>query len=324
MSSAAALRLPRARGHADAGPRAAPPLLDGPRRGRLGRGRRSPSATCCPGPSPPRRNRSNVEPIAMINLFLGWSLVGWVVALVMACGSDQPVVVVQHALRRRPHASSGPSPSPGSLGRSRQPQPRPAQPWPRTPPPPALPAPPAYTSYPPSRRWSTPWQPSRRSSCPARPGSRTIGADVLAPAGPDAAAAARPGPAARRDLGRTRGRGRVAAGGPRVRERRSAGTVMLRLDPDALGRAGGRPPGRDGVGDERQDDHHALPGRGRARGARRRTPTGSSTTPTAPTCTAASPRRSASTRRPTSRSSRPTSGSSPTWSGSAGPRSSCC
>ncbi|SEQ03749.1 superinfection immunity protein [Microlunatus flavus] len=42
------------------------------------------------------RNRSNVAAIALINLFLGWSLIGWVVALVMACGSDQPVVVVNH------------------------------------------------------------------------------------------------------------------------------------------------------------------------------------------------------------------------------------
>jgi hypothetical protein len=66
------------------------------------------------------RNRSNVGAVAMINLFLGWSLIGWVVALVMACGSDQTVVVVQHTYA--------------------------PQPW--SPAPPALPAAPAYTSYP--------------------------------------------------------------------------------------------------------------------------------------------------------------------------------
>lgn len=44
------------------------------------------------------RNRPNVVAIAMINLFLGWSLVGWVVALVMACSSDgqQSVLVVNN------------------------------------------------------------------------------------------------------------------------------------------------------------------------------------------------------------------------------------
>ncbi|MGI3780196.1 MAG: superinfection immunity protein [Janthinobacterium lividum] len=68
------------------------------------------------------RNRRNVGTVALVDALLGWSLIGWIVALVMACGSDQPVVVV--------HSSYGPPP--------------------QTPPPvpPALPAEPVYASYP--------------------------------------------------------------------------------------------------------------------------------------------------------------------------------
>ena len=80
------------------------------------------------------RNRNNVGATAMINLFLGWSLIGWVVALVMACGSNQTVVVVQHTY------------APPQQPWMQVPQP---QPWTPPPPaPPALPAAPAYTSYP--------------------------------------------------------------------------------------------------------------------------------------------------------------------------------
>lgn len=64
------------------------------------------------------RNRRNVASVALIDLLLGWSLIGWVVALVMACGSDQPLVVVQH--------SYGPPPQPW------RPQ---QQPWVQAPPP---------------------------------------------------------------------------------------------------------------------------------------------------------------------------------------------
>ena len=41
------------------------------------------------------RNRSNCAATALVNFFLGWTLIGWVVALVMACGSEplQPVLV---------------------------------------------------------------------------------------------------------------------------------------------------------------------------------------------------------------------------------------
>jgi Superinfection immunity protein len=41
------------------------------------------------------RNRTNCVAIALVNFFLGWTLVGWVVALVLACGPEpvQQVVV---------------------------------------------------------------------------------------------------------------------------------------------------------------------------------------------------------------------------------------
>jgi cytochrome b561 len=41
------------------------------------------------------RGKSNSGAIAVVNLLLGWSLIGWVVALVMACGSHQ-VAAVRH------------------------------------------------------------------------------------------------------------------------------------------------------------------------------------------------------------------------------------
>jgi hypothetical protein len=45
------------------------------------------------------RRKSNTLPIALVDLLLGWTLVGWIVALVMACGAEQrmlaaPVVQV--------------------------------------------------------------------------------------------------------------------------------------------------------------------------------------------------------------------------------------
>ncbi|MGI3779141.1 MAG: superinfection immunity protein [Janthinobacterium lividum] len=91
------------------------------------------------------RSRRNVASVALIDLLLGWSLVGWVVALVMACGSDQPVVVV--------HSSYGPPPQQpwGQAPPPQQPwQAPPRQQWTQASPPapPALPAPPSYPSSP--------------------------------------------------------------------------------------------------------------------------------------------------------------------------------
>jgi len=36
------------------------------------------------------RGRSNQAAIGLLNLFLGWSFIGWVIALVMACQSHAP------------------------------------------------------------------------------------------------------------------------------------------------------------------------------------------------------------------------------------------
>jgi tryptophan-rich sensory protein len=43
-----------------------------------------------------RRNRHNKWAIFLLNFFLGWSLIGWVVSLVWAVStSEPPVVIVQ-------------------------------------------------------------------------------------------------------------------------------------------------------------------------------------------------------------------------------------
>ncbi|MBA8796119.1 hypothetical protein FHX74_003760 [Friedmanniella endophytica] len=69
------------------------------------------------------RNKRNVVAIALINLFLGWSLVGWVAALVMACLNDDrpahgPVLVAalppqpalpQYGIAPAPPALYGPN-----------------------------------------------------------------------------------------------------------------------------------------------------------------------------------------------------------------------
>lgn len=40
------------------------------------------------------RSKSNVGVIALLNVFLGWTAIGWIVSLVMACMSDTTQVVV--------------------------------------------------------------------------------------------------------------------------------------------------------------------------------------------------------------------------------------
>lgn len=35
-----------------------------------------------------RRKKKNVSAITMLNLFLGWTFIGWVIALVWACTED--------------------------------------------------------------------------------------------------------------------------------------------------------------------------------------------------------------------------------------------
>ena len=35
------------------------------------------------------RGKSNAAAIGLLNFLLGWTLIGWIIALVMACGSDR-------------------------------------------------------------------------------------------------------------------------------------------------------------------------------------------------------------------------------------------
>ena len=37
------------------------------------------------------RGKSNAGAVGWLNFFLGWTMVGWIVALVMACGNHQAV-----------------------------------------------------------------------------------------------------------------------------------------------------------------------------------------------------------------------------------------
>jgi hypothetical protein len=38
------------------------------------------------------RNARSVVPIFLVNLFLGWTVIGWVVALILACTNDPKIV----------------------------------------------------------------------------------------------------------------------------------------------------------------------------------------------------------------------------------------
>ncbi|MFT3851818.1 MAG: superinfection immunity protein [Ilumatobacteraceae bacterium] len=60
------------------------------------------------------RGRSNQASIGLINFFLGWSLIGWIVAMVMACQAHQvasagaPVTVVVAQQFSSPAQTSAP------------------------------------------------------------------------------------------------------------------------------------------------------------------------------------------------------------------------
>jgi hypothetical protein len=49
------------------------------------------------------RGRSNSAAIALVNFFVGWTLIGWIAALVMACWQHSPV----QALTYSPPAAPG-------------------------------------------------------------------------------------------------------------------------------------------------------------------------------------------------------------------------
>jgi len=60
------------------------------------------------------RGKANQAAVGLINLFLGWSLIGWIVAMVMACqahqvasGGTTTVIVAQHFAGVQPTAPAG-------------------------------------------------------------------------------------------------------------------------------------------------------------------------------------------------------------------------
>ncbi|MGO1972963.1 MAG: superinfection immunity protein [Propionibacteriaceae bacterium] len=61
------------------------------------------------------RSKSNVGVIAVLNIFLGWTAIGWIVSLVMACLSDTPQVIVVN--------NSYPQAPPGPYGHGQVPPP---------------------------------------------------------------------------------------------------------------------------------------------------------------------------------------------------------
>ena len=66
------------------------------------------------------RSRSNCRAVALVNLLAEWTVIGWVVALIMACGSD-PIANAAWAQQPTPQGAPRPGfyPSPsGSGGRA--------------------------------------------------------------------------------------------------------------------------------------------------------------------------------------------------------------
>lgn len=55
------------------------------------------------------RNKSNTLAIALVNVLLGWTLVGWIVALVMSASSEpRPLVYLNTAVLPAPYQSASP------------------------------------------------------------------------------------------------------------------------------------------------------------------------------------------------------------------------
>ncbi len=81
------------------------------------------------------RSHKDVTPIALVNLFLGWSLVGWIVSLVWSLGTPYPTqVVLVHPGYAHPGPVSAPTrPAPHAIAPYSQPsatQAFPTQPYP--------------------------------------------------------------------------------------------------------------------------------------------------------------------------------------------------
>lgn len=55
--------------------------------------------------------KKNAGSVLVINFFLGWTLIGWVVALSMSMGKEKPVVVAKEP---EPHKSAPSAPSASS------------------------------------------------------------------------------------------------------------------------------------------------------------------------------------------------------------------
>jgi hypothetical protein len=65
------------------------------------------------------RGKSNSVAVALVNLFAGWTFVGWVAALVMACGAHQqrmPSIVVNAQATAIAAVPAGWYPDPQSVG----------------------------------------------------------------------------------------------------------------------------------------------------------------------------------------------------------------
>ena len=52
------------------------------------------------------RKKSNKTPILVLNLLLGWSLIGWVVSLVWALSQDQQPIIVQQTFHQGSYVPS--------------------------------------------------------------------------------------------------------------------------------------------------------------------------------------------------------------------------
>ncbi|GEM_PF-5945249 len=65
------------------------------------------------------RGKSNAAAIALLNLFLGWTVIGWIAALIMACGAESgagTVVVTQMSVNvSQPHPAAFAPPPYGAL-----------------------------------------------------------------------------------------------------------------------------------------------------------------------------------------------------------------